>query len=91
MSEESIKARIKQVSYICIFGEALKEFYAAVDRIEAKDARIAELEAALRFYADKNSWVNSVPLGHPQIDGMTSLAELDKGRKARATLEGKEA
>jgi elongation factor P hydroxylase len=45
MSEESIKARIKQVSYICIFGEALKEFYAAADRIEAKDARIAELEA----------------------------------------------
>lgn len=53
--------------------------------------RIKELEAALGFYADKNSWVNSVSLGHPQIDGMTSLVELDKGDKARAALAaGKE-
>ncbi len=56
--------------------------------IEAQAARIAELEAALRFYADKNSWVNSVSLGHPQIDGMTSLVELDKGSKALAALGG---
>lgn len=55
---------------------------------DALRKRIAELEAALRFYADKNSWVNSVSLGHPQIDGMTSLVELDKGSKALAALGG---
>lgn len=62
----------------------------AADLIDSQQDRIAQLETALRFYADKNSWVNSVSLGHPQIDGMTSLVELDKGSKALAALGGGE-
>jgi hypothetical protein len=46
----------------------------------------AELEEALRFYADKKSWRHTISLGHPQIDGMTSLAEKDRGKRARAAL-----
>lgn len=34
----------------CIFGEALKEFFLAADRIEAQAARIAELEEELSIW-----------------------------------------
>jgi hypothetical protein len=46
----------------------------------------AESEEALRFYADKKSWRHTISLGHPQIDGTTSPAEEDRGKRARAAL-----
>jgi hypothetical protein len=46
----------------------------------------AKSEEALRFYADKKSWRHTISLGHPQIDGTTSPAEEDRGKRARAAL-----
>ena len=48
--------------------------------------KVASLQGALRFYADKNSWRHTISLGHPQIDGTTSPAEEDRGKRARAAL-----
>ena len=48
---------------------------------------VALLKEALRFYANKESWRHTISLGHPQIDGTTSPAEEDRGKRARAALK----
>ena len=48
----------------CIFGEALKEFYQAADRIEAQAVRIETLEAALRGLDDM---IVDLDAGHREL------------------------
>ena len=51
---------------------------------------IERLRDALQFYAEGENWRDTISLGHPQIDGMTSPVKKDKGERARAALgEGK--
>jgi hypothetical protein len=47
-----------------------------------------KLRDALVFYSERNSWRHTISLGHPQIDGTTSHAEEDRGKRARAALKG---
>ena len=49
----------------------------------ALSARVARLEAALRFYADRDNWIYG-----EDMDGQTFAVE-DCGEKARAALEDK--
>ena len=53
----------------------------AEDRAAALSARVARLEAALRFYADRDNWIYG-----EDMDGQTFAVE-DCGEKARAALE----
>ena len=50
---------------------------------DALSARVARLEAALRFYADRDNWIYG-----EDMDGQTFAVE-DCGEKARAALEDK--
>lgn len=69
------------------FDDPRWEEYAAIKRTtyDALSARVAKLEAALRFYASQSSWAGSycATTGiHSEPD-----AYYDKGAKARAALE----
>ena len=55
---------------------------------DAIEARIKELEEALAFYANEDTWLVA---GHPQIDADTMPILRDKGKQARDALAGADA
>lgn len=48
--------------------------------------KVTGYKEALQFYANAENWRNTISLGHPQIDGMTSRIRNDAGVKAREAL-----
>ena len=51
--------------------------------LDAARERIAELEAALTFYADEANWRTR---GHPQIDAHDTAINFDRGARARNAI-----
>lgn len=51
--------------------------------LDAARERIAELEAALTFYADGANWRTR---GHPQIDAHDTAVNFDRGARARNAI-----
>jgi hypothetical protein len=55
----------------------------------ALSKRVAELEAALEFYADELTWADTNPIDDDRITVLVpspSFAEIDRGKVARAAL-----
>lgn len=70
-----------------LLKEANKALESLLDQRDALTARVAELEGALKFYADKNSWRSPTIYmcghrGKAQVD-------IDGGERARAALAKK--
>lgn len=76
----------KSMFWGALVRKAIDKLNGQADTIEAQATRIEALEAALRFYARENSWKSCgvYMCGHSQ----PSSAEIDRGNKARAALEG---
>jgi len=51
--------------------------------LDEANARIAELEEALTFYADEANWRTR---GHPQIDAHDTAVNFDRGACARNAI-----